>query len=187
MSLSYKDQTLWSVYITIGNLDAKTRYSQIRLGILLLGSIPIVYKRLKDGNNKNKDLKAMIYYLALKTMLQRKCPLSMYRWLGTYNILDIALQETYKEHIKIRCTNSFERHCYPIFLALMVNYKEEVLITGIKANMQCLIFYVLPKKREIVTKSWDLHTHELIWEHFECQVNNPTLQRNKTTNSWLHP
>ncbi len=74
MSLSYGDQTLWPVYITIGNLDAKTRQSQKRPGKLLLDSIPIVHEWSEDSNNKNKDLKAKIYYMALKTMLQRTYP-----------------------------------------------------------------------------------------------------------------
>ena len=74
ISLSHGDQTLWPVYITIGNLDSKTWRSQIRPGTLLLGSIPIVHERSEDGNNKDQDLKAKIYHLALTTMLQRKCP-----------------------------------------------------------------------------------------------------------------
>ena len=73
MSLSHGDQILWPVYITMSNLDSKTRRSQTRLGTLLLGSIPIVYERLEDGNNKDQDLKAKINHLALTTMLQRKC------------------------------------------------------------------------------------------------------------------
>ncbi len=44
MSLSHGDQVLWPVYVTIGNLDAKTRWSQNRPGTLLLGSIPIVHE-----------------------------------------------------------------------------------------------------------------------------------------------
>ena len=72
MSLSHGDQILWPVYVTIGNLDAKTRRSQNRPGTLLLGSIPIVHEQLEDSNNKNGDLKAKIYHLALKTMLERK-------------------------------------------------------------------------------------------------------------------
>ena len=42
MSLSYGDQVFWPIYVTINNLNAKTRQSQNRSGILLLGSIPIV-------------------------------------------------------------------------------------------------------------------------------------------------
>ena len=73
MSFSHGDQTLWPVYITIGNLDSMTWRNQTRPGTLLLGSIPIVHKRLEDENNKDQDLKAKIYHLALTTMLQRKC------------------------------------------------------------------------------------------------------------------
>ena len=69
MTLSYGDQTLWPVYITIRNLDAKTWQSQKRPGTLLLGSIFIIYKRSKDTNNKDKDLKTKIYHMALKTIL----------------------------------------------------------------------------------------------------------------------
>ena len=42
--------------------------------MLLLGSIPIVHEWLENANNKNKDLKAKIYQMALKTMLQRTYP-----------------------------------------------------------------------------------------------------------------
>ena len=70
MSLSHGDQTLWPVYITIGNLDAKTWQSQKRQKTLFLGSISIIYERSEDANNKNKDPKAKIYYMAVKTMLQ---------------------------------------------------------------------------------------------------------------------
>ena len=74
MSLSHWDQTLWPVYITIGNLDSKFCRSQTRPGILLLGSISIVHERSEDGNNKNQDLRAKIYHLPLTTILQRNCP-----------------------------------------------------------------------------------------------------------------
>lgn len=57
----------------IDNLDLKIQCSQIEPDTLLLESIPVIYEELKDGNNKNKDLKAKIYYLTLKTMLQHKC------------------------------------------------------------------------------------------------------------------
>ncbi len=71
MSFSHWDKTLWLVYIIIGNLDAKTQQSQKRPGTLFLGSIPIVHEQLEDANNQDKDLKAKIYHMALKTMLQR--------------------------------------------------------------------------------------------------------------------
>ena len=70
MNFGYKDQTLWLVYIIIGNLDAKTRQSQKRPGILFLGSISIIHEWSEDANNKIKNLKAKIYHMTLKIMLQ---------------------------------------------------------------------------------------------------------------------
>lgn len=74
LSLSHGDQKLWPVYITIGNSDAKIRLSQKRPETLLLRSIPIIYKQSKDAKNKNQDLKANIYHIALTTMLQHTYP-----------------------------------------------------------------------------------------------------------------
>ena len=74
MSLSHGDQTLWPVYISIENLNAKIRRSQKRPKTLLLSSIPIIYERSEDANNKDKNLKAKIYNMALKTMLKCTYP-----------------------------------------------------------------------------------------------------------------
>lgn len=146
MSLSHGNQTLWPIYISIGNLDSKTRHYQTWSGVLLLGSISIIHKWSEDGNNKNKNLKAKIYHLVLKTMLQRKYLLLTSNRSDTI-ILDIALWDTYKNGIEIRCTNGFKQCCYPIFAGLMVDYKEQVLITRIKSNRLYSICHVLPKKR----------------------------------------
>ncbi len=70
INLSHGNQTLWPVYITIGNLNTKTWQSQKRLGNLLLDSITIIYEWSEDANNKDKNLKAKIYHMALKIMLQ---------------------------------------------------------------------------------------------------------------------
>ncbi len=69
MSICHGDQILWPVYITIGNLGAKTWYSQTQPSALLLHSIFIVYKRSENGDNKDKALKAKIYHLVLITIL----------------------------------------------------------------------------------------------------------------------
>ena len=71
--------------------------------------------------------------------------------IATNIILDIALLETYKEGIKIRYADDFKRRCYPVFAGLIVDYKEQVLITDVKANMQCAICHVSPKERECVS------------------------------------
>lgn len=68
MSLNHEDQVLWPVYYIICNLDAKTHQSQQHSGTLLLGSILIVHERVGNSNNKYKDLKLKVYYLAMKTI-----------------------------------------------------------------------------------------------------------------------
>ena len=74
------------------------------------------------------------------------------RLIATNVVLDIALLKTYKEGIEIQYANRFKQRCYPILAGLMVDYKEQVLITGVKANMQCFICYAPLKERELVTK-----------------------------------
>ncbi len=74
MSLSHGDQVLWPVYVTIGNLDAKTCRTQNWPETLFLGSIPIVHERAEDLNNKDRDLKSKTYHLALRSMLKRMYP-----------------------------------------------------------------------------------------------------------------
>ena len=109
------------------------------------------------------------------------------RLIATHVVLDIALLETYKEGIEIRCADGFKRRCYPIFAGLMVDYEEQVLITGVKTNMQCSICHLPPKERKRVTKKWEFQTHELTWEQIERQRNNPAVQRARAADEWLHP
>ena len=74
MNLNHGDQRLWPVYITMENQDTKTRQFQKQPKTLLLGSISIVHEQSEDANKKDKDRKAKIYYMALKTILQRTYP-----------------------------------------------------------------------------------------------------------------
>ena len=46
-----------------------------------------------------------------------------------------ALLEYTKKGIELVCADGYKRRCYPILAGLMVDYEEQVLITGIKANM----------------------------------------------------
>lgn len=110
-------------------MDWKCWQSEVYFSTLFLGSISIIHERLKDRDNKNQDLKAKIYYLALKTILQRKCSFSKCSQLDANNVLDIALEETYKEGIKIWCVNSFKQSCYLTLMGLIVDYKKQVFVT----------------------------------------------------------
>ena len=108
------------------------------------------------------------------------------RLIATNVVLDIALLETYIEGIEIRCANSFKQRFYPVLAGLMVDYEEQILITGIKTSMQCSICYVPPKKRECVTKLWEFQTHESTWEQIKHQRNNPPVKRDRAADKWLY-
>ena len=47
----------------------------------------------------------------------------------------IALLEYLKDNIKLIDVNGYKRRCYPVLADFIVNYKEKVLITGIKAKI----------------------------------------------------
>lgn len=78
LSGSIADKTMLTKVVWVLNLillknkKLKCKNSTIlkKLGNLLLNTFSIFYKRLKDRNNKNKDLKAKIYYMAWKTILK---------------------------------------------------------------------------------------------------------------------
>lgn len=61
ISLCYKDQTLWQIYIIIANLDAKNRQSQKLPGILLLGFILVYHERSKDIITKRSERQHLLY------------------------------------------------------------------------------------------------------------------------------
>ena len=108
------------------------------------------------------------------------------RLIATNIVLDIALLETYKEGIEIRCANGFKQYYYPVLDGLMVDYEEQVFIIGVKANMQCFICHVPLKKRKCVTQLWEFQTHELTWEQIKCQYNNSGVQQDRAADEWLH-
>ena len=126
--------------------------------MLSLNSICIVYKQLEDANNKDKNLKARIYHMVLKTMLKCISPsLPSVELRKKYTNVVLVLLE-HKDGIELMCVNGNKRHCYPVLACLMVDYNEQVLITGIKANMHCSISHVLPKERELVIWLWEPRT-----------------------------
>lgn len=64
---------------------------------------------------------------------------------------DISVLFGYKDGIELVNTNRYKKCCYPVLASLIVNYKEQALITSIKTNTQCSICYVLPKKKRLIT------------------------------------
>lgn len=47
----------------------------------------------------------------------------------------MLLWNIYKKDIEIWYANSFKKYCYPIFVSLIVDYKEQIVITRIKSKI----------------------------------------------------
>ena len=76
------------------------------------------------------------------------------------DINDIVALLEYKDGIELVCADGYKKRCYPVLVGFIVDYEEQVVITGIKINMQCSIYHILSKERELVTRLWDLRTHQ---------------------------
>ena len=65
LSLHHGDQSVWPIYITIGNLDRKTRRKQTVPGSVLLRFLPITSETADES-------KARVYHAAMELILKRK-------------------------------------------------------------------------------------------------------------------
>ncbi len=75
-------------------------------------------------------------------------------------LIKIALQEYYNDGIEMIYADGLKYHCYLKLASLIVNYKEQVLIIEIKANIQYSVYHVLPQEWENLTKIWLLRIHK---------------------------
>ena len=50
------------------------------------------------------------------------------------------------------CTNNFKHCYYPIVIDIIIDYKEQVFITGIKANVQYFVYHIFLLEQENLTK-----------------------------------
>lgn len=57
----------------------------------------------------------------------------------------------YEDDIELVQPIGYKRGYYPVLEGFMIDYKEQVLIISIKANIQYSICHLLLKKRELVT------------------------------------
>lgn len=43
------------------------------------------------------------------------------------------------------CTDGIKYYCFPILVGIIIDYKEQVFITGTKANVQYLVCHIIRK------------------------------------------
>lgn len=61
-------------------------------------------------------------------------------------LIRIVFKKYYDEEIEMICTNSLKHHYYLILSDIIVDYKEQILITRIKVNVQCFVCYISSQK-----------------------------------------
>ena len=90
-----------------------------------------------------------------------------------------------KEGIVIPCADGFERRCFPVLAGCLMDYEEQVILTGVKSNRHCTICHVHPKNREILLPDEPptLRTHESTQMQLELQGSK---QINPESTWWLH-
>jgi hypothetical protein len=64
LTMLHGDLSVWPIYLTIGNLDAETRHSQLKPSTVLLGFIPI-----PEQKKGSLDLKSAIWHRAIEQVL----------------------------------------------------------------------------------------------------------------------
>ncbi len=63
---------------------------------------------------------------------------------------DVVAMFDYKDSIELVYADGYKKLCYPVLASFMIDYKEQVFITSIKANMQCWIYHVPLKEKKLV-------------------------------------
>jgi hypothetical protein len=97
----------------------------------------------------------------------------------------VSALETYsKTGIKFPCTDRYDRQCFLIIIAIVADYEEQAIITGVKYNQQYTICHVLSNERAKLIRTWRKRTHGIIKTQLNDQTRNKT---SKTNNKWLHP
>ena len=71
-----------------------------------------------------------------------------------------ALESLAKDSFLVQCADRHNCQYYPIIAGFMIDYEEQVLITGIKKAQHYSICTVPPYERENLTKQWDDRTHK---------------------------
>ncbi|KAH5695417.1 hypothetical protein HBI44_120290 [Parastagonospora nodorum] len=99
------------VYVTIGNLSREARRRRSTPSTLLAEFIPTT--KIRDPL-----LKSQVYHYCIGKLLS-------------------PLENAAKSGILLACADRRTRQCYPTICAILADYEEQVLLTGVKKNRHC--------------------------------------------------
>ena len=142
-----EDIALWSVYVTIENLDSETRRQRNHSSRIFLR---LIFISKKSG----KIIKNEVYHIALFIILTRRSSKLYIKSRKKTNILISAVVERYaKIDLSMRCADDQTRWCFFIIADFSINYEKQVLIINVKSRMHCSICQVSKNKQD------DLNSH----------------------------
>lgn len=76
-------------------------------------------------------------------------------------------------------TDGLKHYCYLILADIIVNFKEQVFITKIEANLHWYDCYVSLQKQKNLTKILLPQTYKLTWLQLKKYKNNAIKQQDK--------
>ncbi|KAJ7062668.1 hypothetical protein C8F01DRAFT_985774 [Mycena amicta] len=120
------DQQAWPVYLSIGNIDMKTRRRPSSGATVLLGYIPVVKMESFEKNNRS-DVIAQLFHDCLSVMLE-------------------PVRNVGMDGVAMECFDGFVRMMHAVLAAYIADYPEQCLIACIREN-SCPICLVGPKER----------------------------------------
>ncbi len=121
-----RDMAQWPVYLIIGNLSHQIRSSRSRARGMIVGLIPI-HKR------DSLEVKIEIHH---QTMVMITKDIFKSLFLCIVVCPGTSLEKAVVEGLLMMCADRSVRRCHTIIVDMSINYKEQVVITGIKAGMQ---------------------------------------------------
>ncbi|KAJ7055382.1 hypothetical protein C8F01DRAFT_1321222, partial [Mycena amicta] len=120
------DQQAWPVYLSIGNIDTKTRRRPSSGATVLLGYIPVAKMEIFE-KNKRSEVIAQLFHDCLSAMLE-------------------PVRKTGMHGVAMECFDGFVRMIHAVLAAYIADYPEQCLIACIREN-SCPICLIGPKER----------------------------------------
>ena len=112
------DKKAWPVYITIGNINSKTRNSPTTMAILLLALLPVPPKFTQQSAAAD-DRQHQINADSLQ---------------GVFRLIFDPLQDVVDEGSLMDCGDGKVRRCFPVLAAWIADHVEHVGLNGLKSH-----------------------------------------------------
>ena len=171
----HDDKFVYSIYMTIDNLNVAIRLSQIRSKVMQLEFLLIVKSII--------IVKYEIYHRTMKRILKRES--NDWSWVFHWadDNLYLALKSQALKSIEMLCADEYHRLCHSIIARFKIDYEKQMLITDVKSQVHCTTCTISSSRRHDLMIKWSSRTHEYTKTQIERQQREKTK---KTHLDWIH-